>query len=126
MNKREAIFYLAGEPIPVGTITDFKLEAPPKHLTTRVRYLFMRYRGPQGGHIRIFGSKAPNGFVVYTWHQSHPEDEKHRVWNFSFFAIHHVSHAERESRQYRPVGWHITFAAIRFPKIQRGFGIQFH
>lgn len=91
---------------------------------TRVPYLFYRAANQRivAGHVRLFASKPPGGWVIYQYNRQASCDEwaLHRRWNFSLFCIHHV---EPDKKATDPAGWSITWAKLKIKRTYRGITI---
>ncbi|QUT07898.1 hypothetical protein KFK14_11215 [Sphingobium phenoxybenzoativorans] len=74
------------------------------------------------GHRRLFGSKPGRGWQFYMYNEQAPGWALHRRWNFGFFCVHHVGPGKATDDE----GWHVTFARLTFPKIYRGFAVQWN
>lgn len=89
--------------------------------TIKVPGLFVRYDNLRetAGHIRLFSSRAPAGWMVYAYNQLSFGWALHRVWNFVLFAVHHVGPGD----SMYPNGWHVQWAKLGIKKELRGITI---
>jgi len=92
--------------------------------TVHIPHLFYwaSNKNEEAGHVRLFGNRAGEGWVVYSFNRQAPAAEwaLHRRWNFGLFCVHHV---EPEKKATDPAGWHITWAKLKFAKVAGGFSI---
>ncbi|GAA3266091.1 hypothetical protein [Sphingomonas yabuuchiae] len=72
------------------------------------------------GHKRLFGKTGGYGWSFYRYNQPTPSFALHRVWNFVFFAVHHVGTGDSVD----PPGWHVTRARLWIERERGGIALR--
>lgn len=86
----------------------------------RIPRLFKRIQNLRcdAGHTRLFGH-----WSFFHWHGFPDGWARRRVWNFYFFAVHHIADNDGALKSTEPGGWHVSWARLEIKRIYGGFSI---